>query len=89
MHQGLNFILFGATLYMFRTVFPPIIRSSRLYIQQWTYVKQTADCLLASTCTSKSIAKEINGEVEKLAFIRISGHKRFSECLRLANVKEF
>jgi len=28
------------TLYMFRTVFPSIIRSSRLYIQQQAYVKQ-------------------------------------------------
>ena len=27
------------TLYMFRTVFPSIIRSSRLYIQQQVYVK--------------------------------------------------
>ena len=30
------------TLYMFRTVFPSIIRSSRLYIQQQSHVKQTA-----------------------------------------------
>jgi len=34
------------TLYMFRTVFPSIIRSSRLYIQQHTYVKQ----ILLSAC---------------------------------------
>jgi len=34
------FISFGMTLYMFRTVFPSIIRSSRLYIQQQPYVKQ-------------------------------------------------
>ena len=40
MHQCLRFILFGVTLYMFRTVFPSIIRSSRLYIQQQAYVKQ-------------------------------------------------
>ena len=35
-HQCLKFILFhfGVTLNMFRTVFPSIIRSSRLYIQQ-------------------------------------------------------
>ena len=39
MHQRLKFILFEVTLYMFRTVFPPII-SSRLYIQQQAYVKQ-------------------------------------------------
>jgi hypothetical protein len=34
MHQFLKFIYFDLTLYMFRTVFPSIIRSSRLYIQQ-------------------------------------------------------
>ena len=31
---------------MFRTVFPPIIRSSRLYVQQQAYVKQ----ILLSAC---------------------------------------
>ena len=40
MHQCLKFILFGVTLYMFRTVFPSVIRSSRLYIQQQAFVKQ-------------------------------------------------
>ena len=30
---------FGITLYMFRTVFPSIIRSSRLYIQQQAFVQ--------------------------------------------------
>jgi len=40
MHQCLKFIYFGITLYMFRTVFPSIIRSSKLYIQQQTFVKQ-------------------------------------------------
>jgi len=39
MHQCLKFILFGVTLYMFRTVFPSIIRSSRLYIHQQAYVQ--------------------------------------------------
>ena len=34
------FIFFGMTLYMFRTVFPSIIRSWRLYVQQQAYVKQ-------------------------------------------------
>ena len=45
-----NLFYFGMTLYMFRTVFPSIIRNSRLYIQQQAYVKQTdtADCLLAN-----------------------------------------
>ena len=35
MHQCLKSILFGVTLYMFRTVFPSIIRSSRMYRQQY------------------------------------------------------
>ena len=34
MHKCFKFILFGVTPYMFRTVYPSIIRSSRLYIQQ-------------------------------------------------------
>jgi len=46
MHQCLKFILFGVTPYMFRTVFPSIISSSRLYIQQQAYVKQ----ILLSAC---------------------------------------
>jgi len=40
MHQCLKFILFGVTLYMFWTVFASMISSSRLYMQQHTYVKQ-------------------------------------------------
>jgi len=32
-----NLFYFGMTLYMFRTVFPSIIRSSRLYIQQYLF----------------------------------------------------
>jgi len=36
----------GVTLYMFRTVFPSIIRSSKLYVQQQAYVKQ----ILLSAC---------------------------------------
>jgi len=34
-----NLFYFGMTLYMFRTVFPTIIRSSRLYIQQYLFDK--------------------------------------------------
>jgi len=50
MHQCLKFILFyfAVTLYMFRTVFPSIIRISRLYIQQQAFVKQI---LLSACCT--------------------------------------
>jgi len=42
MHQCIKCILFyfEVTLYMFRTVFASIIRSSRLYIPQQAYVKQ-------------------------------------------------
>jgi hypothetical protein len=40
-HQFLKFILFFVVaLYMFRTVFPSIIRGLRLYIQLPVYVKQ-------------------------------------------------
>jgi hypothetical protein len=41
-----NLFYFGITLCMSRTVFPSIIRSSRLYIQQQVYVKQ----ILLSVC---------------------------------------
>jgi len=41
-----NLFYFGMTLYMFRTVFPSIIRSSRQYIQQQAYVQQ----MLLSAC---------------------------------------
>jgi len=36
-----NLFYFGMTVYMFRTVFPSIIRSSRLYIQQQAYVRSS------------------------------------------------
>jgi len=38
MHNISNLFYFGTTLYMFRTVFPSIIRSLRLYIQHQVYV---------------------------------------------------
>jgi len=41
-----NLFYFGMKLYMFRTVFPPIISSSRLYIQQQAFVRQ----ILLSAC---------------------------------------
>jgi len=41
-----NLFYFGMTLYVFRTVFPSIIRSSRVYIQQQAFVKQ----IMLSTC---------------------------------------
>ena len=44
MHQCIKSIYFRMALYMFRTVFPPIIRSSRLYVKQ----PNTYCCLLAS-----------------------------------------
>jgi len=40
MHNILNLFYFGTTLYMFRTVFPTIIRSLRLRIQHQVYVIQ-------------------------------------------------
>jgi len=36
MHNISNLFYFGTTLYMFRTAFPSIIRSLRLYIQHHT-----------------------------------------------------
>jgi len=54
-HQYLNLFYFlKNTLYMFRTVFPSIIRSSRLYAQQQASVKQNC-WLLASKQTSLSV----------------------------------
>jgi hypothetical protein len=47
MHNISNLFYFGTTLYMFRTVFPPIIRSLWLYIQHQLYVIQVL-WLLAS-----------------------------------------
>ena len=41
------FWVYWISLYMFRTVFPSIIRSSRLYIQHQVYVNRFIDCMLA------------------------------------------
>jgi hypothetical protein len=38
MHNTSNLFYFGTTLYLFRTVFPSIIRSLRLYIQHQVHV---------------------------------------------------
>ena len=46
MHQCIKLFYFGVTLYMFRAVSPPIIRISRLYLQQQAFVKQ----ILLSAC---------------------------------------
>ena len=48
MHQCIKFIYFRMTLYIFRAVFPSIIRSSRLYMQQ----PNRYCCLLASKQTA-------------------------------------
>jgi hypothetical protein len=40
MHNIVNLFYFGTTLYVFRTVFPSIIRILRLYIQYQVYVIQ-------------------------------------------------
>jgi hypothetical protein len=40
MHLLSQIIFSCKTLYMFQTVFPPIIRSTKLPIQQWENVKQ-------------------------------------------------
>ena len=46
-----NLFYFGVTRYMFRTVFPSIISSSRLYVQQ----PNRSCCLLASKQTAGSV----------------------------------
>ena len=38
MHNITNLFYFGTTIYVFRTVFPPIIRNLKLYIQHQVYV---------------------------------------------------
>jgi hypothetical protein len=38
MHNISNLFYFGITLYMFRTVYPSIIRSLKLHIQHQVYV---------------------------------------------------
>jgi len=53
-----NLFYFGMTLYMFRTVFPFIIRSSRLYIQQQAFVKHTVVCLLVGTVCQRVAASK-------------------------------
>ena len=48
MHQFIKLILYwNNTLHV--SVFPSIIRSSRLYIQQQVYVKHNVVCLIAGT----------------------------------------
>ena len=49
-----NFFYCGVTLYIFRTVFPSIIWSSRLYIQQQTYVKQILQQADSSICLANA-----------------------------------
>ena len=49
-----NLFYFGITLYMFRTVFLSIIRSSRLYIQQQAFIKQ----ILLSACWGVPASKQ-------------------------------
>ena len=50
MHQCLNFILFGVTLYMFRTALPSIIRNFKtVHTAKGVCQTDTADCLLASS----------------------------------------
>ena len=45
----------GVILYMFRTVFPSIIMSSRLYIQQQAYVKQFETLMLLVGFTMEEV----------------------------------
>jgi hypothetical protein len=49
MHNISNLLYFGTTLYMFRTVFPSIIRSLRQYIQHQVYAIQVLWLLASGT----------------------------------------
>jgi len=49
MHNISNSFYFETTLYMFRTVSPPIVRSLRLYIQHQVCVIQVLWLLVASS----------------------------------------
>ena len=40
MHQCIKLFYFGMTLYIFRTVFPSFISSSRLFIQQQAFANR-------------------------------------------------
>jgi ABC-type siderophore export system fused ATPase/permease subunit len=58
MHNISNLFYFVTTLYMFRTVFPSVIRSLRLYIQHQVYFMQVLWLLLAGerwNCSSISL----------------------------------
>jgi len=50
MHSISNLFYFGTTLYMFRTVFPSIIRSLKLYIYLMLYV-QSISIVKSTRCT--------------------------------------
>jgi hypothetical protein len=50
MHNISNLFYFGIKLYMFRTVFPSIIRSLKLYIQHQIKVIQFLCLLALGTC---------------------------------------
>ena len=51
MHQRFKFIYFAMALYMFRTVFPSTMRSSRLHAAAGICQTGTADCLQAVSST--------------------------------------
>ena len=62
MHQCFKFVFYGVTQYMFRTVFPSIISSSRLYIHQQAYVKQIM--LYVQSWTADDVRKDRPKHVE-------------------------
>jgi hypothetical protein len=59
MHDISNLFYFGTTLYMFRTAFPVIIMTLRLYIQHQVYVIEVL-WLLANLTTSKQLQNLYN-----------------------------
>ena len=57
-----NLFYFGMTFYMFRTVFPSIIRSARLYILQQAYVCQQADSRICNRRSAREILSKKQAE---------------------------
>ena len=68
-----NLFYFGMTLYMFRTVFLSIISSSRLYIQQQTFVRKVSVWLLyVQSSAPDDGRKDSPKHVECLLFLNIN-----------------
>jgi len=68
MHNISNLFYLGTTLYMFRTVFPSIIRRLRLYIQHQVYVKQVLWLLASGTEMALQMQWDQDGTADAVPF---------------------